>query len=110
MAATPQPAFTVDAALTAAFDSTSAAVALPGTPANDTVVRLVNVSTVVAYVALGTSTVTVTKENGVAIAPGQVPTYLGLPSGATHIAGVTSLSGYAANYTPAALVNVATGN
>ena len=110
MAVSPQPAFTVDAVTTTAFDTTSTAVALPGTPASDTVVRLVNVSTEVAYVLLGASNVTVTTATGVAIAPGQVPTYLGIPTGATHIAGITSGAAYGAGWKPNALVNVATGN
>lgn len=110
MATSPQPAFTVDAAVTAAFDNVTSAVALPGTPASDTVVRLVNVSTRTVYVALGTSAVTVTANTGLAIAPGQVATYLGL-AGQTHIAGITSgASFYGTAGIPNGVLNIATGN
>ena len=109
MAVTPQPCFTVDAAANAAFDNTSHAVLLPGTIANDTVVRLVNVGNAPVYVLLGTSAVTVTPQTGVCIAPGAVPTYLGI-NGATYIAGVVSGPNFAAGWTPNAILNISTGN
>jgi len=44
VAVTPIPSFTVDAALTTSFGSPSTRVALPGTPASDATVRLLNLS------------------------------------------------------------------
>ena len=109
MAVTPQPAFTVDAVVNAAFDIASSRVALPGTPASDTVLRLVNVSGVPVYVVLGSNTVVATVATGVCIAPGPVPTYLGL-AGATYLAGITSGASQAAGWVPNGILNIAIGN
>lgn len=109
MAATPQPCFTVDAAISTAFDTATSRIALPGTPASDTVVRLINTGTSDAYVLPGDATVTVTPQTGVLIAPGHVPTYLGI-NGATYIAGITSGAAYGATWVPSAVLNIATGN
>jgi hypothetical protein len=109
MAITPQPAFTTDAATTVTFNSAASNVALPGTPASDTVLRLVNLGSTPAYVKLGSSSVTVTPQTGVAILPGPVPVFLGI-NGATNLAGVTTNTGLDAGWAGAAIINLATGN
>jgi len=111
MAATPQPSFTVDAALTTSFGSPSTRVALPGTPASDATVRLLNLSGVPVFVALGSNTVVATVAAGVCIVPGPVPTYLGIGT-ATYLAGITQggNSPFGAAGTPQAILNIATGS
>jgi hypothetical protein len=103
MAVTPKPAFTVDAAVGTAFIATSSAVALPGTLAGDTVVRVANLGPCAVVVKLGTSAaVTVTQSTGVAILAGDVE-YLAI-NGNTYIAGC-SVGGPGSS-----TVNICTGN
>ena len=111
MAVTPIPSFTVDAALTTSFGSPSTRVALPGTPASDATVRLLNLSGVPVFVALGGNTVVATVAAGVCIAPGPVPTYLGIGTN-TYIAGIIQggNSPFGAAGTPQAILNIATGS
>ncbi len=111
MAATPQPVFTVDGAVNAAFNTTSSRVLLPGaTPATDTALRLVNQSGQPVFVALGTATVVATVASGVLVAPGHVATFLGL-SGQTYLAGIISGPAPSTGFQqPDATLNIATGN
>ena len=100
----------MDAAVNASFGAISSAVALPGTLAGDTVVRLLNQSGQSVFVLLGTNAVTVTVATGVLIAPGHVATFLGL-AGQTHIAGITSGPAPSLGFSqPDATLNIATGN
>jgi hypothetical protein len=109
MAATPQPSFTMDAAVTTSFGTTSTNVALPGTTVpTDTAVRIINLGNAPVSVALGGSSVTAGLSTGVIVSPGQVPTFLAIPSGATYIAGI--VYGPAGTYAGYAILNIATGS
>lgn len=103
MAVTPQPAFTIDAAVGASFGSSSSAVALPGTLGSDTVVKVTNLGPCHLAVAFGSSGVTTTNSGGCVVPAGQT-VYFGLGT-ATHMAGV-SCGGPGTT----TMVNVATGN
>lgn len=103
MAVTPQPSFTVDAAIGGSFGFATSAITLPGTPASDACVRIANLGPCHISVALGGSTVTVSQSTGVVIPAGQVQ-YLTIGS-ATYIAGVAA--GGPAN---TSTVNIATGS
>jgi hypothetical protein len=109
MAATPQPYFTPDAAISVPFDVASSRVALPGTPGSDACVRLVNTSGVPVYVVLGGNTVTATIAAGVCIAPGPVPVFLGIGSN-TYLAGITPGASNGAGWVPTGILNIATGS
>ena len=99
-----QPSFSVDVAIGTSFGFTSSAVALPGTPGSDAMVRVCNLGPCHIAVALGTSNaITVTQSTGVVIPAGQVQ-YLTL-AGATYIAGAA-----AGGPSNASTVNIATGN
>lgn len=100
MAVTPQPAFTVDSSVGMSAGITSSNVALPGTLADDTVVRIVNLGPGTAYVALGSSSVAATTQN-LCIPPGQVQ-YLAINSN-TYLAAITTGAGNAQ-------LNISTGN
>ena len=70
----------------------------------------INLSGVPVFVALGDNTVAATVAAGVCIAPGPVPTYLGIGT-ATYLAGITQggNSPFGAAGTPQAILNIATG-
>lgn len=97
-------AFALDASKGMSFGASSSAVALPGTPASDTVVRVANLGPCHLAVAFGNSAVTVASNTGCMILAGQTE-FLALPSGATYIAGI-SCGGQSSTTT----VNVSTGN
>ncbi len=104
MAVTPQPAFTVDAAIGTAAVSSSSALALPGTPASDTVVLVTNLGPCHVAIKLGTSSaVTVTPSTGLVVLAGR-EAYLGM-TGFTHIA-MACAGGPGTSST----LNIATGN
>jgi hypothetical protein len=69
----------------------------------------VNVGNTPVFVVLGDNTVTATVAAGVCVSPGPVPVFLGINS-ATHLAGITSGATYGASWTPAGILNIATGN
>ena len=96
--------FTPDASSGASFGSSSSAVALPGTPASDTLVMVTNYGSIPVAVKLGTSAVTVTKTTGLLILAGQ-SVAIGL-GGATYIAGIAT----GAIGSQQALVNLTTGS
>ena len=100
MAVTPQPAFTVDSSVGFAAGSTTSNVALPGTLASDTVVRITNMGPAHAAVALGGSTVAATNQNLV-VRAGETQ-YLGINSN-TYLAAISIGMGDA-------ILNIATGN
>ncbi len=87
MAVNTLPAFTPDAAIGAAFGPTSSNVALPGTPASDSVVVVSNLSAIPVYVKLGTSSAVVAVVCASSLVmPGQVRVFA---IGAnTYIAGI----------------------
>lgn len=67
-----QPSFAPDAAIGTSFGFASSAVALPGTPASDAMVRVCNLGPCHIAVKLGTTNaVTVTQSTGLIIAAGQ---------------------------------------
>lgn len=93
MAVTPISAFTVDASVTLAVGGVSSNVALPGTLADDTVVRVANIGPYAIAVALGGSTVKASFQPGSGltvgvVVPGGTVQYLALGS-ATYIAAVS---------------------
>ena len=97
------PGWTLDAAVGAAFGTTSSNLALPGTPSGDTLVRLVNVGSWPIWFTLGGSSVAATVATGSVVMPGQE---LFLVRGsATYIAGII-LGGNGGT----GLANVSTGN
>jgi hypothetical protein len=85
MALQPQPAFTVDASVGMPVGQSSSRIALPGTPASDTVVRIANMGTAPVAVALGNNSVVATNQNLVVLA-GQVQ-YLAINSN-TYLAAI----------------------
>jgi len=103
MAAIAQSVFTPDTAVGTSVGSSSAAVALPGTPASDTTLRVANVGNNPIYVKLGTTNaVTVTNGTGLCIMPGDKE-YLGIGSN-TYIAMTTGTPGTSST------VNLTTGS
>lgn len=103
MSLTPQPAFTPDASIGASAGPSSAAVALPGTPASDTVLRVVNVGSMPVACKLGNSNaVTCTMSTGTVVMPGR-EVYLGM-AGDTYIALTTGSPGTSTT------CNLTTGN
>lgn len=103
MAATPQPVFTPDASIGVSAGAASAAFALPGTPANDTSLRVTNVGSMPVALKLGTdNTVTVTSSTGLVVMPGRTE-YIGM-AGKTWAALTTSTPGATST------VNLTTGN
>ena len=100
MALTPQPAFSVDATVGFGATQTTNNVALPGTLASDTVVRVANLGRAHCAVALGAAGVVATNQSLI-VPAGQVQ-YLGLGT-ATHLAAL-AIDG------PTAILNVSTGN
>lgn len=103
MAVSPQPAFTPDASVGFAAGPTSSNVALPGTPADDTVVRIANMGGAHAAVALGTDDTVVASGIGASLVvlAGSVM-YLAIGTG-KYLAAI-ALSG------PTAVLNITTGN
>lgn len=100
----PLPYITPDASIGTSFGSTSSAIALPGTPANDTQVRICNLGPCAVALALGTtSAVTVTPSTGIVIMPGDSLS-LGIGSN-TYIAGVSC-----GGPSTSTVVNLTTGN
>lgn len=82
----PLSSINVDAVKTATFGPTTSNVALPGTPASDSIVVLTNLSTMPVLVKLGTGAVTVTISTGSVVMPGQ-QRVLAI-NGATNLAGI----------------------
>jgi hypothetical protein len=103
MAVNTPEAFTLDTAAGTSFGATSSAVALPGIPGSDLVVRICNLGPCHLACKLGGSGVTVTPSTGIVVLAGQV-LVLAL-AGATYIAGV-SCGGTGT----ASTVNIATGS
>ncbi len=102
MALIPQSAFTPDTAAGVSAGPASAAFALPGTLAGDTVVRVTNVGTMAVYCKLGNSAVAVTNSTGLCVMPGDT-VYLGIGAN-THIAMTTGTQGTSST------INLTTGN
>lgn len=107
MAVTPIPAFTIDAAAGTAFGASPTAFALPGTPANDSVVRVANLGSYHLAVQFGTTAAAavlgLTLSTGLIVPAGTVQ-YLALPTGAAYIGGVVQTGA------SSTVVNIATGN
>ena len=109
MAVATLPAFTPDAAIGEAFGPVSSSVALPGTPASDSLVVVTNVSAVPVYVQLGTSSavVAVVRASSLVL-PGQVRVFA---IGAnTYIAGIILGGGTAYATVSDAVVAIETGS
>ena len=88
MATTQQSSFAPDASVGGSFGFASSAIALPGTPSADAMVRVCNLGPCHISVALGTSSaVTTTQSTGLIVLAGQVQ-YLTIGAGDTYIAGV----------------------
>ena len=103
MAVTPQPVFTPDASVGASAGQVSSTVLLPGTPASDTTLRIVNLGSMAVAVKLGTSSaVSCTMSTGTVIMPGQ-EVYLGIGAN-TYIAILTGAPGTSST------INLTTGN
>ena len=103
MALNPLEAFTLDQAAGTSFGATSSAVALPGTPGSDLVVRICNLGPCHLAVKLGGSTVTCTPSTGIVVLAGQVLVLA--------IAGNTYLAGVSCGGTgTASTANIATGS
>lgn len=104
----PIPAFTIDAAIGTSYNDSASAVALPGTPASDGVLRVANLGPFHLAVQFGTTAAAakagLTPSTGLSIPAGQVQ-YLAIPAGALYLGGVVSGSGGASS-----IVNLATGN
>jgi hypothetical protein len=101
---TQTPSFAVDAAVGGSFGFASSVIALPGTPASDSIVRVCNVGPCHITVKLGVDdTVIVTQSTGLTILAGQTE-YITLGAN-TYIAGVA-----AGGPNNASTVNIATGN
>jgi hypothetical protein len=102
--ASTQANFAPDASTGTSFGSTSSTVALPGTPASDSMVRVCNLGPCHIAVKLGTaSNIPVTSSNGMMILAGET-VYLTL--GANTFLGGVSAGGPSS----ASTVNITTGN
>ena len=104
MASTQQASFATDASIGGSFGFASSAIALPGTPSSDAMVRVCNLGSCHIAVALGTtSAVTTTQATGLLIPAGSVQ-YLTIGAN-TYIAGVAC--GGPGN---TSTINISTGN